>query len=354
MPKKTKNAMDDNFSFDSGGMSEFFPLENPSKSEKPPKGAKGYLKNVAKSVVNLGVKVNKHLYPEVFELGESLGIGSENENRVNVKGILTDVNREMKKWSGIGKDVVKEVVKDTKQAVKTGYFVKTEDEAMDMSSMFGDMFGEDSGFDFGEDSVTFDGKDNFALDDSGFGLDDEGSSNGARLDFGEAIVKSEYASTKAILTSNAKMINSNLSATQSHIKNERLIFAQQMSVLQEHHDEKMGILKNIATNIGKNIEQGNISLRAQMEFSAKSLAFAQDTAAMVKEMRDAIWKMSKPEEKKNVDERSMFGKVFGSGSSLNLKEWIKYYKGNTKANAAGGLFDMLGSLPEMLETMTRS
>ena len=352
MPKKTKNAMDDNFSFDSGGMSEFFPLENPSKSEKPPKGAKGYLKNVAKSVVNLGVKVNKHLYPEVFELGESLGIGSENENRVNVKGILTDVNREMKKWSGIGKDVVKEVVKDTKQAVKTGYFVKTEDEAMDMSSMFGDMFGEDSGFDFGEDSVTFDGKDNFALDDSGFGLDDEGSSNGARLDFGEAIVKSEYASTKAILTSNAKMINSNLSATQSHIKNERLIFAQQMSVLQEHHDEKMGILKNIATNIGKNIEQGNISLRAQMEFSAKSLAFAQDTAAMVKEMRDAIWKMSKPEEKKNVDERSMFGKVFGSGSSLNLKEWIKYYKGNTKANAAGGLFDMLGSLPEMLETMT--
>ena len=62
MPKKVKNDMDDNFDFDTGGMSEFFPLEKPStKKGVPPKGTKGYLKNVAKSVFNLGVKVNKHL-----------------------------------------------------------------------------------------------------------------------------------------------------------------------------------------------------------------------------------------------------------------------------------------------------
>ena len=296
MPKKVKNDMDDNFDFDTGGMSEFFPLEKPEKNNKPPKGTKGYLKNVAKSVFNLGVKVNKHLYPEVFDLGESIGIGSNNENRINVKGILEDTNREIKKWSGIGKDLVKEVGKDAKEAIRTGYFVKTEDEAMDMDDMFGDVLGDD--FEFDGESISFKGEDNFSLDDGGFGPDDDGdSTTGAKLDFGEAIVKSEYASTKAIVSSNAKMLNSTLSATQAHIKNEKLIFAQQMSVLQEHHVEKMGILRNIATNIGKNIEQGNISLRAQMEYSAKSLAFAQDTAAMVKEMRDSMWKMTKPEQK---------------------------------------------------------
>ena len=350
MPKKVKNDMDDNFDFDTGGMSEFFPLEKPEKNNKPPKGTKGYLKNVAKSVFNLGVKVNKHLYPEVFDLGESIGIGSNNENRINVKGILADTNREIKKWSGIGKDLVKEVGKDAKEAIRTGYFVKTEDEAMDMDDMFGDVLGDD--FEFDGESISFKGEDNFSLDDGGFGPDDDGdSTTGAKLDFGEAIVKSEYASTKAIVSSNAKMLNSTLSATQAHIKNEKLIFAQQMSVLQEHHVEKMGILRNIATNIGKNIEQGNISLRAQMEYSAKSLAFAQDTAAMVKEMRDSMWKMTKPEQKQEVDRKSLFGKVFGNGTGLNIKEWAKYYKGNAKFNAAGGIFDSIGMLPEMIETM---
>ena len=350
MPKKVKNDMDDNFDFDTGGMSEFFPLEKPSKGTNPPKGTKGYLKNVTKSVFNLGVKVNKHLFPEAFELGEAIGIGSNNENKVNVKGILNNVNQEIKKWSGIGKDVIKEVGKDAKEAIRTGYFVKTEEEAMNMSEMFGDIMGDD--FDFNDDSVSFNGEDNFSLDDGGFDTDDGGeSTTGATINFGEAIVKSEYASTKAIISSNAKMMNSSLSATQAHIKNEKLIFAQQMSVLQEQHIEKMGILKNIATNIGKNIEQGNISLRAQMEYSAKSLAFAQDTAAMIKEVRDSIWKMSKPEEKEEVDRRSMFGKVFGNGSSLNLKEWLGYYKNNAKLNAAGGMLDSLSMLPEAIETM---
>ena len=351
MPKKVKNDMDDNFDFDTGGMSEFFPLEKPStKKGTPPKGTKGYLKNVAKSVFNLGVKVNKHLYPEAFELGESIGIGSNNENRINVKGILNDANREIKKWSGIGKDTVKEVVKDSKEAIRTGYFVKTEEEAMNMDAMFSEIMGDDFGFDDGD--VTFDGQDEFALDDGGFDTDDgTESTTGASIDFGEAIVKSEYASTKALVNSNVNMINSSLSAAQAHIKNEKLIFAQQLSVLQEHHVEKMGILRNIATNIGKNIEQGNISLRAQMEFSAKSLAFAQDTAAMIKEVRDSMWKMTKPEEKEEVDRSTMFGKVFGNGTGLNLKEWLGYYKSNAKMNAAGGIFDSLSMIPESIETM---
>ena len=45
--------------------------------------------------------------------------------------------------------------------------------------------------------------------------------------------------------------------------------------------------------------QGNVSIKAQMEFSAKQLAFSQDLASMVKEVRDAQWSQVKP---KNLNE----------------------------------------------------
>ena len=72
MAKKGKH---DDASFEFG--EELFPLDsstNSGKTKKPPKGIKGYFKNVAKSVFNLSVKVNKTLYPSVFTLAENINL----------------------------------------------------------------------------------------------------------------------------------------------------------------------------------------------------------------------------------------------------------------------------------------
>ena len=57
-----------------------------------------------------------------------------------------------------------------------------------------------------------------------------------------------------------------------------------------------------------------------MEYSVKSLAFSNDMAAMIKEIRDVQWKAFSPkkEEEQEVD-LGKKAKVFGNG--FNKKEW---------------------------------
>ena len=127
--KKGNNSGNDDFSFSTGGEDEFFPLnvdKSNNKDTKAPKGVKGYLKNVARSVVNLGVKTGKHLYPEAFELGEKFK--PDTTSTTDTKAYIANWRAETKKYADIGKDIVGNVVKDAKEAVKTGKFVKTEDE----------------------------------------------------------------------------------------------------------------------------------------------------------------------------------------------------------------------------------
>ena len=126
--KKGNNSGNDDFSFSTGGGDEFFPLnvDKTNKDTKAPKGVKGYLKNVARSVVNLGVKTGKHLYPEAFELGEKFK--PDTTSTTDPKAYIANWKAEAKKYGGIGKDVVGSTFKDAKEAIKTGKFVKTEDE----------------------------------------------------------------------------------------------------------------------------------------------------------------------------------------------------------------------------------
>ena len=162
-----------------------------------------------------------------------------------------------------------------------------------MRALTVEMFGDD-GFDFGGDSVSF-GSDVDGYD-SNFDLgsdDDDNDSVGATLDVGSAVVKSSYVNarlnTKLSEKSNATIVG----ATQTQIKSDRAMFTQNLEISQEQHRQKMLMMTNIATNIGKIIEQGNVSIKAQMEFSAKQLAFSQDLASMVKEVRDAQWSQVK-------------------------------------------------------------
>ena len=326
-PKNTDDLM-----FDTSD--EFFPLDNSSTkgdNTKAPKGVKGYLKNVAKSVKNLSVSVAKTMYPEADKLIQSVRGDQDEGKAIDVKATINKykgyVNTAKAELTEIGKDISK----SAKEAVKTGYFFKTEDEANDMSAAFGDMFGDD--FDFG-DFGDFGGGDDFDDDDY-----DGGSTKKGRISTGDAVVKSSAASTKALLHSTNKQSSIIIGATQSQIKHETQLFAQQIMIEQEHHKEKMRVLKNIATNIGKTVNQNNISIKAQMEYSLKSLAFTQDINAMLKEIRDAQWALTKPKEEEDTKREGRRSKVFGTfGDELNLSHWMKHIKGNLGGGA--GMFGM--------------
>lgn len=350
MSKKPKNTSNDDFDFMSGGSEEFFPLENPgNKGGTPPKGVKGYLKNVAKSVLNLGVKVNKSLYPEAFSLADNIKeLGMDDTGNVyDIKGIINKYTQKAKNLVAEGKKIGKEIVDDAKTSIKTGYYVKTEDEdsgfddmMSDMFGDFGDMGGSDWGDDYGDD-----------LGDSGDSEESSTPKRKGRISSSEATVKSTMASTKALLKSGQKQQAAIIGAAQSHIRHETEIFAQQIQLSQYQHRQKMNVMKNIANNLVKVIDQNNIKLKAQMEYSAKSLAFTQDINSMLKEIREAQFTLIKPKEKKEVQE-SARSKIFGSGTSLNMNQWVKQIKNQFGNSSVGSGLGMLGDLKGAMSMMT--
>ena len=342
-PKNTDDLM-----FDTSD--EFFPLDNSSTKgdkTKAPKGVKSYLKNVAKSVKNLSVSVAKTMYPEADKLVKAVKGDQDEGKAIDIKATINKYKGYVTSAKAEVDEIARDIGKSAKEAVKSGYFVKTEEEANDMSAAFGDMFGDD--FDFGDDFGDFGGDDDFGsdFDDDDY---DSGSSKKGRINTGDAVIRSSAASTKTLLHASNKQSSIIIGATQSQIKHETRLFAQQIMIEQEHHKEKMRVLKNIASNIGKTVNQNNISIKAQMEYSLKSLAFTQDINAMLKEIRDAQWALTKPEEDETPNEReTMRKKVFGSfGDELNLSHWMKHLKGNF----GGGNIGMLGMALDGYKMMT--
>lgn len=327
--KRPTTSSDDDFSFDFGGSEELFPLDfSGNDKENKPKGVKGYFKNVAKSVAHLGGKVAKDLYPEAFNFKDQFFEGSTDGEKVNINATLRNIKSEVKKYSKVGVDVLKEVKSDVKRGLLTGDF--TEDPNAGLEAFFGS--DGDMGFDFGS-----------GFDDSDFGStesdikDSSGSTKKSKLSTQEAVVRSNYASAKANFSIGQKQVEATLGAAQSQIRHENLLFSQQMDIFQEQHRQKMAVMRNIAINLTKVVKQNNLSNRAQMEFSAKSLAFSQDLAAMVKEIRSAQWKLVTPKKIEGVNQTD-FQKLVNGG--FNLK-YIKNSGNNMiRSGGLGMLFDM--------------
>lgn len=321
MQKPTTSSNDD-FSFDFGGSEELFPLDlSGNDKDVKPKGVKGYFKNVAKSVAHLGGKVAKDLYPEAFNFKDQFFEGSTDGEKVNINATLRNIKSEVKKYGKVGVDVLKEVKSDVKRGLLTGDF--TEDPNAGLDAFFGS--DGDMGFDFGS-----------GFDDSDFGStesdikDSSGSTKKSKLSTQEAVIRSNYASAKANLSIGQKQVEATLGAAQSQIRHENLLFSQQMDIFQEQHRQKMAVMRNIAINLTKVVKQNNLSNRAQMEFSAKSLAFSQDLAAMVKEIRSAQWKLVTPKKIEGV-QQTEFQKLMNGGFNL------KYMKqaGNNLVRSGG-------------------
>ena len=328
MQKPTTSSNDD-FSFDFGGSEEFFPLDlSGNDKDVKPKGVKGYFKNVAKSVAHLGGKVAKDLYPEAFNFKDQFFEGSTDGEKVNINATLRNIKSEVKKYGKVGVDVLKEVKSDVKRGLLTGDF--TEDPNAGLDAFFGS--DGDMGFDFGS-----------GFDDSDFGStesdikDSSGSTKKSKLSTQEAVVRSNYASAKANLSIGQKQVEATLGAAQSQIRHENLLFSQQMDIFQEQHRQKMAVMRNIAINLTKVVKQNNLSNRAQMEFSAKSLAFSQDLAAMVKEIRSAQWKLVTPKKIEGV-QQTEFQKLMNGG--FNLKYMKQAGNNLVRSGGLGMLLDM--------------
>lgn len=329
------------------GSDELFPLKRTSNDKvKAPKGAVGYLKNVVRSVGNLGVKVSKSLYPEAFTLSadikESLG---ESGTKLSYGDMKNKIKSTLESVKSTSKELVSDIGKDIKTAITTGKFVKSAaDSDAEMESMFADSFG------FGEDEMdSFD----FGSDFDDFGDNESGSSSKKpRISSSEATIKSGRATARLMMRTSREQQAALIGATQTQIRHETQLFAQQIELAQIQHQQKMKLMKNIATNVAKTVEQNNLSLKAQMEFSAKSLAFSQDLAAMLKEIRDAQWTLTKPKETPEINKTS-YQKIFGmGGGSANFSEWLKQFKANYKANAFGGSLEIGDQMKGMFEMMT--
>lgn len=327
--KKPTTSSNDDFSFDFGGSEELFPLDlSGNDKENKPKGVKGYFKNVAKSVAHLGGKVAKDLYPEAFNFKDQFFEGSTDGEKVNINATLRNIKSEVKKYGKVGVDVLKEVKSDVKRGLLTGDF--TEDPNAGLDAFFGS--DGDMGFDFGS-----------GFDDSDFGFtesdikDSSGSTKKSKLSTQEAVIRSNYASAKANLSIGQKQVEATLGAAQSQIRHENLLFSQQMDIFQEQHRQKMVVMRNIAINLTKVVKQNNLSNRAQMEFSAKSLAFSQDLAAMVKEIRSAQWKLVTPKKIEGV-QQTEFQKLMNGG--FNLKYMKQAGNNMVRSGGLGMLFDM--------------
>ena len=344
--KKGSNPNDD-FDFDFGGSDELFSLDDPfgsSKEDKPPKGVKGYLKNVVKSVKNMGVSIGNLYLPDVKYLVDDLK--EDDSDNPSLREQARIYKRKGKEYVKMAKDIAKDMSDDIKKRIKTGYFYKSEEDSYDMNFDFNDTFEGDSDLgglvdDFGDSS-----EENPAPDSTETGELPESTSDSLSL----TMAKSAKASTIASMKMHDDTINATIGATQYHIETENLRFNQSMLVESEHHRQKMIVMKNIASNVGKIVRQNNVSLKAQMEYSVKSLAFSNDMAAMIKEIRDVQWKAFSPkkEEEQEVD-LGKKAKVFGNG--FNKKEWLKNFKNKSKSEVAGGVFDYFDMAKEMMGSM---
>lgn len=343
--KKGSNPSDD-FDFDFGGSDELFSLDDPfgsSKEDKPPKGVKGYLKNVVKSVKNVGVSIGKLYLPDVEYLINDLK--EDDVDNPSLREQARIYKQKGKEYVKMAKDIAKDMSDDIKKRIKTGYFYKSEEDSYDIDFGLGDDIGGDSDLgglvdNFGESS-----KENPAPDSTESGELSESTSNSLSL----VTAKSAKASTIASMKMHDDTINATIGATQYHIETENLRFNQSMLVESEHHRQKMIVMKNIASNVGKIVRQNNVSLKAQMEYSIKSLAFSNDMAAMIKEIRNVQWKAFSPKKEEQEVDLGRKAKIFGNG--FNKKEWLKNFKNKSKDEIAGGVFDYFDMAKEMMGSM---
>ena len=341
----------DDSAFDDSGMDFLEGIGEKGGETQQKSGFGGFFKNTIKSVKGLGVDVLNEFMPEMIDLKESISssVRDLKSTALNKKDeFMEKIAAEKEKRGNKSiRDSIKSSFKGTLDNIKQGKFYKSE---LDMSDTnFDDLFGDD--------------------DDD----DDWGGGSESRDESG--ILTTAYTPTSFKQKPVKVVVNSNNSATISAMEsiqessvaatariNTKLSNKQNM-VLEQNFAVQRAYLSNIASNlqnvVGYLSHEGVTSLRAQMEYSAKSLAFMTDQNSLLKEQIKLQNKALgvdldkiRMEEESKRDEKDM--KAFKNGS-FNSSGYVNKIIENAKdafmGTQVGFGIDSLMQMKEMTESM---
>ena len=332
----------------------------------PPKGIKGYFKNVAKSGKNIVVGFGKQLMPSTTETLKGIS-----DLFGGVKDVFSDrkekIMRRMQAKKGDSEGVVSalkksvnETLSDWKERVKTGNFVKGEAD-IDFNKMMEDDTGDEetdttTWYDdiFGNENTTYSSSEQM---DNGI---EEMSEDGNTPSGGVAMAPMENKINNHILKKTivqgadtltlAKMqSNSTVALINAYNANMR----QQQIAEEARHREKMLILSNIQKNQFKSASFLGGLYKSSNEFYRKALRGLIDVHGMIKERREMDIEIYKHEQEVWQNNKVGSADVFGMGG-FNADNWLKGIGQNVKQifdySALGELYSanqMMGDIGKM-------
>jgi len=275
MGKKGSFQFDDDDDLDFGD--EMFPMDDDAfgdfdsfgGSEKV--GKKGFFKNVAKSIKGLGVDIIGEFLPEAVSLKDelSMSISDATGKLTELKEAMADKKIKSSSNKGAFKKDIADMGKNMANDLKKGKLYKSEADAP-------------LNMDFGDDD---------------YGNDDDDGPSEPEDTSGKLTTKmsssKKYKPNKLIVeTSNANEIKAmekiQQNAVITNAKIQSRMNTKNMMMTEHNFNAQISVLKNIANNI-YNIsnfisKEGVTSVKANLEYSAKSLAFMADQNALLKDL----------------------------------------------------------------------
>jgi hypothetical protein len=324
--------------FEFGNGEEYFPLDDDFDSldgfggDIEEKGVKGFFRNAAKSVKNMGVDLTSKYLSNAADLGTQVSMA-----KMEVSSKLSDLKEkaiekrsQLKEKGSKGIDP-KSIAKD----VKTG-----------LKDKIGDI--KKGNFYKGSNSdISFD------MDDDFGGGDDEytGDSSEGTAKQNKNSIKYRPKKIINVKTGMSKQDMADISATQINAaaKVQYGIYKRQTLLGEQHFSSQMAVFNNIADNlytITKMMsKEGMANFASGLEYRAKALAFMEDQTALLKEMRGLSLKslgIKDKEEEEAPEYKHATEKIFGGGG-FDLTEFGKNVGNNLK-----NMFDMSLFLPSQV------
>ena len=313
MAKKVKSNLDifdDEF--------EFFPLEEYDDGEmfgevKDRKGIK-YVKNVLKSVKNLAVTIGADAFPETSGLLKGFGeAGAEFKDAFTTyKDKAVDFLNKKKGESNklnsgnIGNEaesLFKSIKDDIVGRFKSGYFIKSLEDSIDLDSMMDDDFGSFNNADDGSGGISATTKEKKVIDPNA----------PSKLRISKK--KKLYETTLKLENERFQSVNQSvLTSSQAIVSSSVELFEKAQMMEEARHHVHVQYLKNIATNIYKHTTMQAQLLQANIEYGKKSLAIYSEQLSHLKEMREIQSILYRKQENTGMKNKNPSIKdIFGNG-----------------------------------------
>ena len=329
----------------------------------PPKGVKGYFKNVAKSGKNIVIGFGQNLMPQSTETLRGIS-----DIFGGIKDVFSDrkekIMRRMQQKKGDSEGVVNalkksvsDTINDFKDRVKTGKFVKgdddidfakmmeddTGDEETDSTTWYDDIFG-------GQESVNYESTEDNTIEEMSENATPGGGVAMPPMEnkINNRILKKTIVQGADTMTLARMQGNSTIALINAYNANMR----QQQIAEEARHREKMLVLTNIQKNQFKSASFLGGMFKSSNEFYRKALRGLIDMHGIMKERREMDIEIYKHEQDVWKDNRIGTADIFSGG--FNGDNWLKGVGQNIKQmfdySALGELYQanqMMGDMGKM-------